>query len=148
MLSSMFMVSDMDLFTAVLTLEDNTVNGMQAIAEVIWNRSKGDKANLRKTLLKKWQFSCLNSHTIHDKPLEQLVKDAKMRSNWTTAKTIVSTTLKGKQANITEGATHYHVYKGINKVTPFWTHPTLGGKNKKSKITCYIGYHVFLNNVD
>lgn len=141
-------ISDQDLFTTVLTLEDNNPRGMQAIAEVVWNRANHDPEKVREVLLKRWQFSCLNSHTIHNGSLLSLVRKARGRSNWRTASKIARATLAGKVQGSVGRATHYHCYRGKYKVSPYWTHPSLGGRNNKCKIVAKIGDHIFLSRVD
>ena len=150
MLSSLLAMTipDVDILATVLTLEDNTTRGMTAINNVVYNRAKENKKNIRKVLLKKYQFTCLNPHTVQKKSLRDLVKKAKSRSNWNVAKSIAENTYKGKVHTLVAGATHYHVYRGKIKCSPTWTHPSLGGKNKKCKIVAFIGNHVYLKNVD
>ena len=150
MLSSLLAlnVPNVDLLATVLTLEDNTTKGMVAINNVVWNRAKQNPKNIRKVLLKKWQFTCLNPHTIKKQHLSKLVEKAKSRSNWNVAKSIAENTYKGKVPITVKGATHYHVARGRIKCSPTWTHPSLGGKNKKCKIVAFIGSHCYLSNVD
>jgi len=150
MLSSLLAlnVPNVDLLATVLTLEDNTTKGMVAINNVVWNRAKQNPKNIRKVLLKKWHFSCLNPHTVKKKSLQDLVKKAKSRSNWNVAKSIAENTYKGNVPITVRGATHYFVYKGHGKVTPYWGPPSLGGRNKRAKIVGFIETHVFLKDVD
>lgn len=137
-------VSDEDLLTTVLTLEDNSRQGMEAIAEVIYNRAGHNPEKVREVLLKRYQFSCLNPHTIHHGSLVSLVRRARSRSNWRAASKIARNTLAGKVGNLVGRSTHYFVYRGTHKVSPYWGPPSLGGRNKKAKIVTYIGDHVFL----
>lgn len=150
MLSSLLAlnVPNVDLLATVLTLEDNTTKGMVAINNVVWNRAKENPKNIRKVLLKRYQFTCLNPHTVKKKSLQDLVKKAKSRSNWNVAKSIAENTYKGKVPITLKGATHYHVYRGKIKCSPTWTHPSLGGKNKRCRIVAFIGDHVYLSKVD
>ena len=150
MFSSLFAltVPNVDLLATVLTLEDNTTKGMVAVNNVVWNRAKQDPKNIRKVLLKKWHFSCLNPHTIKKQHLSKLVEKAKSRSNWNVAKSIAENTYKGKVPITVKSATHYFVYTGKYKVAPYWGPPSLGGRNKKAKIVCFINTHVFLEDVD
>ena len=150
MLSSLLAlnVPNVDLLATVITLEDNTTKGMVAINNVVWNRAKENPKNIRKVLLKRWHFSCLNPHTVKKKSLQDLVKKAKSRSNWNVAKSIAENTYKGKVHITVKGATHYFVYTGRGKVTPYWGPPSLGGRNKKAKIVGFIKTHVFLKDVD
>ena len=141
-------VPNVDLLATVLTLEDNATRGMVAINNVVWNRAKQNPKNIRKVLLKKWQFTCLNPHTIKKEPLHKLVEKAKSRSNWDAAKRIAENTYRSRIQITVKGATHYHVFKGKLKCEPYWTHPKLGGKNYKCKIVGFIGNHVYLKNVD
>jgi len=145
---AMVMVSDCDVVTACLTLEESRTDGMAAIMCVINNRSNGDPKKFKDAVLKKWQFSCMNPHTVKGKSLASIVKRAKSRANWKAAKNIVGSATLGLLKDTSDGATHYHVFIGRSKCTPFWTHPSLGGKNTKCKITKRIGTHVFLKDVD
>jgi spore germination cell wall hydrolase CwlJ-like protein len=141
-------ISDADIVTSCLVLEESRTDGMTAIMCVINNRAGGDHKKYRDVVLKKYQFSCMNEHTVHGKSLKEIVKRAKSRSNWNTARGIVMAAMRGMLDDTSEGATHYHVYVGKSKCTPFWTHPSLGGSNQKCKITKRIGTHVFLKDVD
>lgn len=141
-------VSTVDVLACVLTLEDNNRVGMECIAEVIFNRAKRNPENIRSVLLRKWQFSCLNPHTVNGRDLSQLIEKAKNRSNWKDAIDISRLLLDNQPTNHIGNATHYHVYRGKYKVTPYWTHPSLGGSNKKVRIQATIGDHVFLTGVD
>ena len=143
-----FIVSDIDLMATVITLEENKTKGMYAISEVIYNRAKKDPKQVRKVLLKKYQFTCINSHTVNGKSLLSLVKKAKARSNWKLSRSIAENIYAGKVSRYVGSSTHYHVYRGTIKCSPYWTHPALGGKNKKCRIAAFIGDHVYLKNVD
>lgn len=139
-----FVVSDEDLLAATLTLEDNNYKGMCAISEVVWNRAEHNPKNIRKVLLKKWQFSCLNSHTVKGESLVKIIRNARSRSNWNIAKGIAKDVLSNRVTSLVKTANHYHVYRSKNKVEPSWTNPKLGGKNPKAEIVSFIGNHVFL----
>ena len=143
-----FMVSNEDLFAATLTLEDNNYKGMCAISEVVWNRAEHNPKNIRKVLLKKWQFSCFNSHTVKGESLVKIIRKARSRSNWNIAKSIAKNVLSGKVTSLAGESQHYFVYKGSSKVSPSWGPPSLGGRNKKAKIVAFIGDHVFLSEVN
>tara|TARA_B100000686_G_C16519549_1_gene826482 strand:- start:18 stop:482 length:465 start_codon:yes stop_codon:yes gene_type:complete len=150
MFSSLFAltVPNVDLLATVLALEDNTTRGMVAINNVVWNRAKQNPKNIRKVLLKKWQFTCLNPHTIKKGSLRKLVEKAKSRRNWDAAKRIAENTYRSRVQITVKGATHYHVFKGKLRCEPYWTHPSLGGKNFKSKVVGFVCNHVYLKNVD
>lgn len=150
MLSSLLAlnVPNVDLLATVLTLEDNTTKGMVAINNVVWTRAKENPKNIRKVLLKKWQFTCINPHTIKGESLQKLVDKAKSRSNWDAARKIAENTYRSRLHVTVTDATHYHVYKGKIKCSPSWTHPSLGGKNHKCRIVAFIGDHVYLSKVD
>ena len=145
---AMVMVSDCDVVAACLTLEESRSDGMAAIMCVINNRSNGDPKKFKSAVLKKWQFSCMNPHTVKGESLASIVRKAKKRSNWKVAKNIVKSANLGLLKDTSGGATHYHVCAGRSKCMPFWTHPSLGGKNRKCRITKVIGTHAFLKDVD
>ena len=86
---AMAMVSDHDIVTACLTLEESRTDGMTAIMCVVNNRAKGDPKKFKEIVLKKWQFSCMNPHTVEGKSLADIIKKAKKRSNWKVAKYLV-----------------------------------------------------------
>jgi len=143
-----FIVTDVELMATVITLEENNTQGMYAISEVIYNRAKKDPKNIRKVLLKKYQFTCINSHTVKKQSLRKLVMKAKSRSNWNLAMGITKNVFAGKVSKLVGDSTHYYVYKGRYKVTPSWGPPSLGGRNRKAKIVRYIGTHAYLSGVD
>jgi len=145
---AMVMLSDSDVVAACITLEESRTDGMAAIMCVINNRSKGNPKKFKEIVLKKWHFSCMNPHTVKGKSLASIVKEAKKRNNWKVAKNIARSAILGVLKDTSDGATHYHVYSGKSKCMPFWTHPSLGGRNRKCRITKYIGTHVFLKDVD
>ena len=145
---AMVMVTDCDVVAACLTLEESRTDGMAAIMCVINNRAKGDPKKFKEEVLKKWQFSCMNPHTVKGWSLASIVRKAKKRSNWKVAKNIVGSATLGLLKDTSDGATHYHVCYGKSKCKPSWTHPSLGGRNRKCKITKFIGTHAFLKDVD
>ena len=147
-LAMLTFISDIDIVTACVTLEEHRTDGMTAIVNVINNRARGDAKKFKRVVLQKYQFSCMNDHTVKGKSLRSIVKKAKTRSNWQTAKSLVKTAMAGKLKDTSDGATHYHVYAGKLKCSPSWTHPSLGGRNRKCKITKFIGTHAFLKGVD
>lgn len=117
--------------------------GMYAVMAVIKNRSRGSVSptSWYNVVTKKKQFSCFNNG------INSVVAKAKTHDNWKTALNFVEAA-KGNMVDPTKGATHYHVCTGPSKVSPYWTHPNFGGKNKKCIVTAVIGRHVFLSNVD
>ena len=147
-LAMLTFISDVDIVTACVTLEERRTDGMTAIVNVINNRARGDSKKFKKVVLKKYQFSCMNDYTVKGKSLREIVKKAKTRGNWETARSLVKTAMAGKLKDNSDGATHYHVYVGKLKCSPSWTHPSLGGRNRKCKITKFIGTHAFLKGVD
>lgn len=125
--------------------------GMHAVMNVIMNRVKGSSDPVRAavaSVLKPKQFSMFNSYTLGNKDIREIINKAKQHSNWKIAEKIAMDGLSNKLVDITDGATHYHVTKGKSKVTPKWTHPSLGGKNPQAVVTNTIGAHSFLKNVD
>lgn len=141
-------IETVDLIATVLTLEDNNRLGMECISEVIYNRSKKNPENFRDVLLKKYQFSCLNIHTIKKVRLHHLVDKAQSRPNWKDALDIAKRLCNNEVTSHVGEATHYHVYAGKYAVKPYWTDVSLGGYNEKAKVTAFIGNHVFLKDVD
>ena len=125
--------------------------GMHAVMNVIMNRVKNSNDPVRAavaTVLKPKQFSMFNSYTLGNTDIKDIITKAKQHSNWKLAQDIASKGLSNQLSDITNGATHYHVFKGKSKVTPKWSHPTYGGKNAQAVVTNTIGSHTFLKNVD
>lgn len=125
--------------------------GMQAVMNVIMNRSKKSPDSTRAAVanvLKPKQFSMFNSYTVGNTDIKHIINRAKQHSNWKLAEQIALKGLSGNLPDITDGATHYHVYRGKSKVKPKWTHPSFGGKNVQAVVTNTIGSHTFLKNVD
>jgi len=95
-----------DVVACVLIMEAGGEKdpGMQAVLNVIKNRSKD--GNLKEVVLKPYQFSCLNKHTVDGKPLGPIIKKAKQHPKWEKAKRLVS--LHKDLPDVTKGADHYH----------------------------------------
>jgi N-acetylmuramoyl-L-alanine amidase len=125
--------------------------GMHAVMNVIMNRTKGSADPVKTAVanvLKPKQFSMYNSYTLGNTDIREIINKAKQHPRWKLAEEIALKGLSGKLNDITNGATHYHVSKGKSKVTPKWTHPSVGGKNLQAVVTNTIGAHTFLKNVD
>jgi hypothetical protein len=136
--------SDSNILAATLVMEagaESDSNAMLAVYNVLQNRSARSGDSLSDEALKPLQFSCWNKG---ETSRQDRIKSAQSHPKWEEAMEIVRKFPK----DITGGATHYHVFRGKRKVTPSWTVPKLGGKNKKAVITKTIGDHVFLKNVD
>jgi len=116
--------------------------GMDFVLHVIKNRSGGSKKieDWYKVVTKKNQFSCFNDG------IDAAVLRAKKHGKWLQASSIVDNINESNDGTL--GATHYHVFMGKSKVTPYWTHPKYGGVNKKAIVCREHGGHVFLKNVD
>ena len=124
----------------ILEAGGEPAGGMEAVFGVIKNRAKSDDiAKWHEVVLKPKQFCCFNSGT------SKAIVKAKEHPHWQKALSIVK---NNDGTDYARGATHYHVYRGRSKVTPYWTSPSLGGRNKKAIEVANIGNHVFLKNVD
>lgn len=138
----------MDILAATMIGEaggEKEEDAMLAVLCVIRNRADTNKGwKLIEECLKPKQFSMWNeSHDIKEK--------WRNHPKWDKAHNLAYLLLCSPQnfpADPTGGATHYHVYQGKSKVSPYWTHPDLGGKNDDAVITAYIGNHVFLKDVN
>jgi len=125
--------------------------GMHAVMNVIMNRVKSSNDPVRAAVaavLKPKQFSMFNSYTLGNTDIRDIIDKAKQHPRWKIAQDLALKGLSGKLQDITDGATHYHVSRGVSKVTPKWTHPSVGGKNIQAVVTNTIGSHTFLRNVD
>lgn len=142
--------SNPEIVAAVIVLEagGEGEEGMQAVMNVIVNRANNSPNYFALQVLKPMQFSCVTKYRYMRDGMKAMIIKAKMSSSWETACTIVQMAFNKQLEDITHGATHYHVYKGVMRVTPSWTHPSLGGKNEKAIVTTKINHHAFLRNVD
>ena len=101
--------------------------GMQAVLNVIKNRSSPNKS-MAQVVLRKWQFSCFNAHTVEGKPLAPLLDKAKSHIKWKRALDLV----QNPPQDVTGGADHY--FADYIK-PPKWA--------KDMKFTVKIGRHLF-----
>jgi spore germination cell wall hydrolase CwlJ-like protein len=146
-------ITNLDIITTTLIGEagGEGEQGMHAVMNVIMNRTKGSSDPVRTAVsgvLKPKQFSMFNSYTLGNEDIRNIINKAKQHPRWKLAEQIALKGLSGNLADITDGATHYHVSKGKSKVAPKWTHPSFGGKNTQAVVTNTIGAHTFLKNVD
>jgi spore germination cell wall hydrolase CwlJ-like protein len=146
-------IRNVDIIAATLIGEagGEGYRGMQAVMNVIINRSRKSNDIVRsavQNVLKPKQFSFFNKYNAGHEEMRSIIEKAKQHLKWAQASEIALTGLSGKLEDITDGATHYHVFKGKSKVTPKWSHPSFGGKNAQAKVTNTIGAHTFLKNVD
>lgn len=146
-------ITNLDVITTTLIGEagGEGEKGMHAVMNVIMNRVKGSSDPVRAavaSVLKPKQFSMFNGYTLGNTNIRDIISNAKQHPNWKIAEQIALKGLSNKLTDITDGATHYHVTRGKSKVTPKWTHPSLGGKNTQAVVTNTIGAHSFLKNVD
>ena len=125
--------------------------GIHAVMNVIVNRSKNSSDFVRSAVhnvLKPKQFSFFNKYNEGKEDIKDIVARARKHANWKIAERIALDGLSNKLADVTGGATHYHVSSGPSRVKPKWTVPGLGGKNNTAVVTNTIGHHSFLKNVD
>lgn len=114
-----------EIVTATIILEaggEFSEGAMEAVHEVIVNRSAKRKMSKRDVCLQPYQFSCWN-----DMQIDRQIAKAKSHSRWSEAFLI---TLR-PVTSYTGGADHYHA----DYCNPYW--------NKHMKITAKIGRHIF-----
>jgi spore germination cell wall hydrolase CwlJ-like protein len=114
-----------EIVTATIILEaggEYSEGAMQAVYEVIANRSANRQLALHEVCLQPSQFSCWSG-----KEVASQIAKAKSHPRWGEAFVI---TLYPK-TNYTNGADHYHA----DHVDPYW--------NKHMKVTAIIGRHIF-----
>lgn len=122
---------DIDVVAATLIGEAGGEGevGMQAVLNVIMNRSKNDFNNAAKVCLKKWQFSVWNDQRNN---INGYIKEKKKHSRWDVALKLIDKARNGTLSDITGGATFY--------VNPRVEDPDW---RKKFKLTRTIGKHEF-----
>lgn len=114
-----------EIVTATIILEgggEYSEGAMQAVHEVIVNRSAKRGLSLAEVCLQPYQFSCWNGAEV----ASQIIK-AKRHPRWREAFAITVDTA----TNFTDGADHYHA----DYCNPYW--------NKHMKVTANIGRHIF-----
>lgn len=119
--------SPRDIVTTTLILEaggEYETGAMEAVHEVIHNRSVKRKMTMPDVCLQRWQFSCWNG-----KDVDENVAKAMKHPRWNEAMKIVDT---AKMTNFTNGADHYYA-KYIRE--PYWT--------SSLTRTTTIGQHIF-----
>lgn len=102
-----------DIIAACLVLEAGGEGeiGMQAVLNVLQNRSKASGRPIWREAIKPWQFSCFNGRSIEDS-----IFLAKLSPSWIVAKVLVDN--KNNLPDVTGGATHYYAPKRCAK--PSW----------------------------
>ena len=119
-----------DVIAATLILEaggEYSVGSMQAVHEVIINRSAKRSLSAAQVCLQPYQFSCWNSGSLARK-----LAMAQRHPRWAEACMIVAS----KPTNLTNGADHYHA----DHCDPYW--------NKSMTVTVVIGRHIFCKPFD
>ena len=117
--------TEADIVAATLILEaggEYAPGSMEAVHEVIRNRSVKRSLTVAQVCLQRLQFSCWNSGQIEAK-----IAKAKRHPRWSEAVRIVN----GPMTNFTHGADHYHA----DYVTPYWA--------ETMTVTVKIGRHIF-----
>lgn len=94
-----------ELFAAVLVLEaaGEGRQGMQAVANVIVNRTERRQSTFRREILRPRQFSSLNGRSE-----THAIELARRDSSWTVAIELAALARSGGLRDITGGATHFH----------------------------------------
>ena len=116
-----------DIVATTLILEaggEYSEGAMEAIHEVIYNRSIKRNKSMSEVCLQKWQFSCWNG-----KDIDQNITKAKKHPRWSKAMKIVDT---AQMSNFTNGADHYYA-EYIDE--PYWA--------EDMTLTVKIGRHLF-----
>lgn len=114
-----------DIIATTLILEaggEYSAGSMQAVHEVIINRSAKRNLSAAQVCLQPYQFSCWNSGNLATK-----LAIAQRHPRWAEACMIVTS----EPTNLTQGADHYHA----DYCDPYW--------NKSMKATIVIGRHIF-----
>lgn len=117
--------TEADIVAATLILEaggEYAPGDMEAVHEVIVNRSVKRSLTVAQVCLQRSQFSCWNSGQIEAK-----IAKAKRHPRWSEAVRIVN----GPATNYSRGADHYHA----DYVTPYWA--------ETMTVTARIGRHIF-----
>jgi spore germination cell wall hydrolase CwlJ-like protein len=93
------------LVAAVIILEADGEgqNGRQAVLNVIHNRAVKARTSYYKVVKQRLQFSCINGRSN-----TWAIMTASKSPNWRATLKMVDLSMKGKLADITGGATHYH----------------------------------------
>lgn len=124
-LTSLSAATKQEIIAATLIAEaggEKAFGAMEAINEVILNRSKSRNIPTDKTVLQKDQFSCWNG-----KSIDSVVSKAKKHPKWKVALSIVN----NPKTNFVKGSDHYHT-KDCN---PKW--------NRNMAVVKVIGAHIF-----
>lgn len=119
--------SHRDVVAATLILEaggEYSQGAMEAVHEVIHNRTVKRKMHMSAVCLQKWQFSCWNGKDINDN-----IAKAKKHPRWNEAMKVVDT---AQMTNYTNGADHYYA-EYIQE--PYWA--------SSLERTTKIGRHIF-----
>jgi spore germination cell wall hydrolase CwlJ-like protein len=114
-----------DIVAATLILEaggEYASGSMEAVHEVIVNRSAKRSISAAQVCLQPYQVSCWNSGNLATK-----LATAQRHPRWVEACTIVAS----EPTNLTRGADHYHA----DYCDPYW--------NKSMTVTIVIGRHIF-----
>jgi spore germination cell wall hydrolase CwlJ-like protein len=104
--------------------------GMEAVAEVIFNRADKRKLTPYDVVMQRLQFSCVNGRTA-----EEVVQIGTRRwpNQFADAENMVRDFSVGRKTRHTGGADHYYAHK---KVNPSWA--------SRLTTTAVIGNHTFL----
>ena len=105
---------------------------MQAVLNVINNRSKGDMSKLSAEVARNGQFSAMSQVWNQTKPnYGPLMRRAMNDRNFGKAVVLVRQLERGELSDLTDGSTHYHK----NTISPVWS--------QQMALTTEIGAHRF-----
>jgi hypothetical protein len=127
--------SDINIIATTLVLEagGEGAKGMQAVANVLQNRSEKRGTNPSAEAIRKKQFSMWNAYNDGTEDISDVIARAKIHPLW---KTAVDYAKRIKSLpDVTRGATHYY---NPNKVNPSW-----GAGSDTWKHHADIGHHKF-----
>ncbi len=122
-----------DVVAACLVLEAASQGdlGLRGVMAVIRNRARGLPELFAPTVLRRKQFTSMNSATSGQRPLSQLIARAQRDPTWPRALSIVDKATHASWWDPTAGATHYTLSTERNR----WT--------RKLQRTVIIGAHSF-----
>jgi len=119
--------TDRDIVASTLILEaggEYSEGAMEAVHEVVYNRSMKRNKSMSAVCLQAWQFSCWNENDV-----DSNIAKAKKHPRWNKAMKIVDT---AQMSNFTNGADHYYA-EYIDE--PYWA--------EDMTLTVKIGRHLF-----
>ncbi len=127
-------VTEKQVVAAVIVREagGEGVIGMKAVASVIENRARVQRKSPYEIVMARYQFSCLNSVTIHHADIDNFVSNSSNHPAFNAAMNLSEKVRNNTLKDVTGGATYYHE-QSIEQ--PAWV--------VNLKFTKKIGNHLF-----